>query len=58
MEIDELKINVEKLEKERKKVEYVLRNFLEMSAKNERSLLKSLANDLRRCEKFQTNYEI
>lgn len=51
-------MKVEKLEKERKNVENILRKFLEMSSIKERDLLKELSINLRKCQSFKKNFEI
>ena len=48
---------VEKYEKERKKVDFVLKNFIEISSKKEKVLLRELAKDLKKSKKFQLKYE-
>lgn len=45
--MDTVKIKLENIEKERKKSEFNLRSFVEMSNKKEKELLKNLSNHLK-----------
>lgn len=45
--MDSVKIKLENIEKDRKKSEFILRSFVEMSNRKEKELLNDLSNKLK-----------